>query len=59
VPESADASGCPASVAPASATAGVQYDPFVKTEGALSQHARVPVTSADGQRPAGHIPALS
>jgi hypothetical protein len=59
VPESADASGCPASEAPASTMGGVQYDPFGKTEGSLSQHARVPVTSADGQRPAGHIPALS
>ncbi len=59
MPESAEASGCPASAGPASTTAGAQYDPFGKTEGALSQHARVPVTSADGQRPAGHIPELS
>jgi hypothetical protein len=36
----------------------VQYVPSGNTEGALSQQVSVAVTSAEGQSPAGHVPAL-
>ncbi len=47
-----------ASATPESITAGVQYMPSGNTEGSESQHCRVPVTSAEGQSPAGQVPPL-
>jgi hypothetical protein len=65
--QSPDASGTLASTAastgaasatPESITAAVQYAPLVRTEGSVSQHCRVAVTSGEGHSPAGHVPAL-